>query len=239
MALIIKKYSDNGRTSVLSKALETAKTDKGNNQHFISDETLYSVESFLPEWVACVTVVNKFLSLREKEVREKNIATHQLETVVRDLWDVAKRRIRRRKEPAEVLSYYQLPLSGIVPKFLKEKELLAISAKVIEGDQQAVAAGYPAMANPDALELKEALDIAQKEISDVAPADREYDQAEEAVEKLREQADLLISDIVDELKFNLRRKDAASQRRIILSYGIEIDYTNGGSKDESVPLEDM
>ena len=55
---------------------------------------------------------------------------------------------------------------------------------------------------------------------------------------LRREADSLIEDVVDELKFNLRKRDGASQRRIIQSYGVEINYTSGtGPVDDDETIE--
>ncbi len=108
-----------------------------------------------------------------------------------------------------------------------------MAAKMVKGDEEAVLAGFDPIVNPSAAELQTALDAAKKELGEVAPVDRKYDEAEEEVAKLRPEADELIKDVIDELKFNLRKRDGSSQRRIIQSYGVEIRYTNG-----SVPEDD-
>jgi hypothetical protein len=176
--------------------------------------------------------VNQFLSVREKEIREKNVALGFLDLVMRDVWEVQKRRRKRLSLPAEVLTYYELPLSGLVPSSMKEKDMLAKATNMIQGDAEAVLAGYDPIVNPSAAELQVALDAAEKELGEVAPADRNYDKAEEEVANLRPEADSLVADVVDELKFNLRKRDGASQRRIIQSYGVEINYTNGAIPED-------
>lgn len=231
MATIKKQYSDNGRSHVLQTTVKTALSDAGNGEYYVSDETVQEINAILPDWTLKQSGVNQYLSVREKEIREKNEAMGFLEMVVRDVWGVEKRRQKRLGLPAEVLTYYQLPLSGIVPKALKEKDLLATAAKMVKGDEEAVLAGFEAIINPSAAELQEALDVAEKELSEVAPADRNYDKAEEAVSDLRPKADSLINDVVDELKFNLRKRDASSQRRIILTYGVEINYNTGSAPE--------
>ncbi len=45
--------------------------------------------------------------------------------------------------------------------------------------------------------------------------------------ELREQADDLIDDIAAELRFNLRKKDPASRRRIMRTYGVKYRYLKG------------
>lgn len=235
MATIKKRYSDNGRKHVLETTVSTAEKSGDN---YVSPETVQKVKTFLVAWLERLLQLNAFLSTREKEIREKNEAMDFLDMIMRDIWEVVKRRVRRQKLPAEVLTYYGLPLSGIVPNVGKEQDLLATAANMIKGDEKAVAAGYEAMINPSVAELKVALEAAKKELSEVAPADRNYDKAEEAVANLRPEADELIADVVDELKFNLRKRDAASQRRIISSYGIQIKYATGEEPaDDDEPIE--
>ncbi len=237
MATIKKLYSDNGRTHVLQTALKTAQVDTEKGENYVSKATTKSILAFLPIWEQNLLQVNQYLSIREKEIREKNTAITFLDTVIRDVWEVQKRRVNRLNLPAEVLTYYQLPLSGIVPKSSKEKDLLATAANIITGDAKAVEAGYSAIVNPSVAEVQTALDAAKKELAEVAPADRNYDIAEEGVSNLRPDADSLIADVVDELRFNLRKRDGGSQRRIIQSYGVEIKYASSevsSSNDEIV-----
>lgn len=234
MAVIKKRYSDNGRKHVLETTVSTAEKSGDN---YVSPETVQKIITFLTVWLEKLLQLNKYLSEREKEIREKNDALDFLDMIMRDVWEVVKRRVRRQKLPAEVLTYYGLPLSGIVPKIGKEKDLLATAANMIKGDEEAIAAGYEAMINPSAAELQVALDAAKKELSEVAPADRNYDKAEEAVADLRPEADSLIEDVIDELKLKLRKRDAASQRRIISSYGAEIEYNTGNGPVDDEPIE--
>lgn len=238
MPIIKTKYSDDGRSAVIRKSIESATSDQAQGISYLSDELLTNLQTIQPTWTEKVTALNSFLSAREKEVREKNDAVSYLETVLRDLWEVLKRRVKRLNQPVEVLTFYQLPLSGIVPNVKKEGEILALAAKVVEGDAKAVEAGYPAMTNPSVEELQQAITSATNEINDVAPADRQYDVAQEAVEELREPVDAYIKDIIDELKFNLRKRDDASKRRIMKSYGIEFVYSNGETEDDNLPLDD-
>lgn len=233
MATIKKQYSDNGRTHVLKTTVKTAQSDKEKGESYVSDLTIQAIVVFLPNWIPKLKRVSSFLSTREKEIREKNVALGFLDMVIRDVWEVQKRRVRRLGLSAEVLTYYQLPLSGLVPKIRKEKDLLAMAANMIKGDKDAVLAGYDPILNPSVAELQVAFDAAEKELGEVAPADRDYGAAEAEVSKLRPEANTLVADVVDELKFNLRKRDGASQRRIIQSYGVEINYSSG-----SEPIDD-
>lgn len=238
MATIKKQYSDNGRTHLLQTSVQTAQSDAENGANYVSAKTIQDTDVFLPDWKSKLSDVSTFLSVREKEIREKNEAIGFLDLVVRDVWEVQKRRKKRHKLPAEVLTYYQLPLSAIVPNIRRDKDLLGIAEKMIDGDKEAVLAGFETIANPSVEELKTALKAAEKEFKEVAPADRNFDQAEEAVADLRPEANRLIGDVIDELRFNLRKRDPASQRRIIQSYGVEIIYnTSGQAPDDDEIIE--
>jgi hypothetical protein len=109
--------------------------------------------------------------------------------------------------------------------------VLGTAVEVIAGDAEAVAAGYSAMVNPSIAELQVGLTAAQREADEVAPADRAYDEAQEAVAALRPQADELIQDVMDELRFHLRKRDAPSQRRIMRTYGVSFSYLPGEPAD--------
>ena len=125
----------------------------------------------------------------------------------------------------------QLPLSGDVPNPTTQEEWLALAAQVVQGDADAVAAGHPAMVNPSAARLQAVLAATMTEAEDVAMADRAYDEAQEAVAALRPRADELIEDVMAELRFNLRKKDPPSQRRIMRTYGARFRYLEGEPVD--------
>ena len=150
---------------------------------------------------------------------------------VRDFWEVARRRAQRLHQPAEVLTFYGLPLDGVSPTLTRPDEWLATAANVARGDVEAVAAGYPAMSNPSAVELTAVLATTRLEAEEANTADRTYDEAEEKLAVLRVQADQAIEDIMAELRFTLRRKDAPSQRRVMRSYGASYTYLEGEPLD--------
>jgi len=88
---------------------------------------------------------------------------------------------------------------------------------LVVGDAQAVAAGYPAMVNPSAADLNALVQAAQTEKDDVAIADREYDQAQEALAVLRVQADDFIGEVMAQLRYVLRRLDASRAVSFVLA----------------------
>jgi len=67
--------------------------------------------------------------------------------------------------------------------------------------------------------------------NDVAVADRDYDIAQEVVASSRTVAEDFIQEVMDELRFALRKKDASSQRRIMRSYGATYTFVEGEPED--------
>lgn len=224
--------SDLARQAFLETAARTGQEDIDAGNNYIAKSLVDDIGGFLPGFDTKVEAVTATLSGREKEVREKNEAVANLITYVHDLWEVLKRRVNRKKEPAEVLTFYQLPLDGTNPTPNSDKEWLTMAENVVDGDAKAVAAGHDAMANPSAEELNAVMVDTQKEVDEVAPADRQYDEAQEAIAALRPRADELIGEVMDELRFTLRKKDDPSQRRIMRTYGATFTFLPGEPQDE-------
>jgi hypothetical protein len=223
--------SDMNRLAFLKQAATTGTQDIAAGKSYISQETLDALNALAPGFESAHNDVSARLSARSEEVRQSNEALITLQTYVRDLWEVLRRRVIRLNQPAAVLQFYGLGLDGINPNPTTQAQWLATAVEVIAGDAEAVAAGYPAMTNPSAAELQTILTAAQQEADQVAPADRAYDEAQEAVAALRPQADELIQDVMDELRFNLRKRDAPSQRRIMRTYGASFSYLPGEPSD--------
>jgi hypothetical protein len=220
------------RLAFLKQAATTGAQDTAAGKSYISQETLDALNALAPGFEAAHNDVSARLSARSEEVRQSNEALDTLQTYVRDLWEVLRRRLIRLNQPAAVLQFYGLGLDGVNPTPTNQAQWLATAAEVVAGDAEAVAAGYPAMTNPSAAELQAVLTAAQQEADEVAPADRAHDEAQEAVADLRPQADELIQDVVDELRFNLRKRDAPSQRRIMRTYGASFSYLPGEPADQ-------
>ncbi|HEY3662449.1 MAG TPA: hypothetical protein VGL24_04785 [Chthoniobacterales bacterium] len=212
--------SDEARLSVLDKTATVAPGDIAATRPSITSATLAAVTPFLALFRPLYQAVASALSGREKEVREREAARVALDTYVRDFWEVLKRRAHRLKQPAEILAFYGLPLDGNIPDITTFAQLVNWADKIIQGETDAVAAGYPAMANPSAAEIVPILANARVQDADVPPADRTHDDTQAAVAAQRATADLLIEDIRADLLSSLRRLDAPSQRRVMRNYGL-------------------
>jgi hypothetical protein len=231
MPIYQKPTSDSARLAFLQEAKITAIADIAAGNPSISQATLDAITLFLPGFAEEIEAISITLTGREKEVRERNKAFATLETYLRDLWAGLVRRVHRQKEPAEVFTFYQLPLSGVMPQHLSKAEYLNIAKDVVRGDAHAVGAGYTPMSNPTVLELNAIIQSAEAEFDDVAVADRDYDIAQEVVASSRTVAEDFIQEVMDELRFALRKKDASSQRRIMRSYGATYTFVEGEPED--------
>lgn len=231
MASISKPRNDIRRLAVLRHSSSTGAHNHREDLFYISAQTLNEINRLLQIFDEAFVAMSAQYSERTREVAEAEAALDDLKACLRDFWEVLKRRVRRHKEPAGVLRFYNLPLDGEVPNPSSRDEWLELAALAIKGDAEAEEAGFATAVCPSAMELENYLNLARREISEVAPADQAYDRAQAAVASLREQVDELIDDIADELLFNLRKLDAASQRRVLRSYGFTFDYAPGEPVD--------
>lgn len=227
MPELIKPTSDESRLSFLKTTLNANQKDSETGISYLATETLTNLNGLITVFENVLLDETGKLASRSKEVREKNDSLVLLQTFMRDVWESVKRRVYRKGEPAEVLTYYELPLDGTVPKKINDDEIFSLAAEMIEGDKKAVDAGYAAVVNPSVQELEEVMIQAKKEAEDVSAADRVLDKAQEAIAPLRAQVDDLIIDIIADLEYGLRKKDPAGRRRIMRSYGVTYKYAAG------------
>ncbi|MGE4288407.1 MAG: hypothetical protein AB7E36_06945 [Salinivirgaceae bacterium] len=219
--------SDQDRLVLLQKIGATAAQDQSKGLNYLSEETLQKVNTQLPGLQTAYSALAAKFSHRSQEAAERDGALSQLEVYVRDAWDGIKRRVRRNKEPAQVLALYKLPLSGDIPKITNREAWVEMAKSIILGDAEAVNQGYPAMTSPTSTEIQAMVDNALLESNQAVAADREYDTAQAAMEPLRTSVGELFKDVYAELQFNLRKLDAPSQRRIIKTYGFRYYYQPG------------
>ncbi len=224
--------NDMARLEFFKHAVSTAGNDFDTGNCYVSRETFDNLTKFIPVFEKRINEINALLSKRSKEVHESSEAFSKMETCIRDMWEVLRRRVNREDQPAQVLTYYALTLDGLTPKPTTYDQWYTLAGKMVDGDAKAVADGYPPMQNPSAEDLKGALEKARADRDDISEADRAYDRAQEGVEEMRVKADELINDVMDDLRYFLRKMDKASQRRIMRSYGVVFRYFKGEPEDE-------
>jgi hypothetical protein len=227
--------SDADRTTALKKQIATAASDAEKNLTYVEPETTTAQTAFLPTWQPAYDVLDGFLQHRKDDVKNREAARLLLDTTLRDFFEVLRRRVHRRKEPASVLAFYTLPASGETPNLSGYDNLREIAGQVLKGDVAAAAAGHPAMANPDATELQAALTAADDLATAVPTSDRAYDLAQQAVAALRPRMDELIDDGIKDIRNRTRKLDGPGQRRILRTYGAQFVSLRGEAPEAEEP----
>ena len=215
----------------LKKSISTANKLPEGDKILIAPETILKAKGLSAQFKTQMGDIGTFSSQMQKETREKNSAMSVLQTYMRDIWAVKRRHIYRENLPLEVFAYYQLPQSGNSPDLTQEGQWIETATLMIEGEKGAIAAGYAPMSNPSIAELTGKLKIATKERADVSDADKQLDEAQEAVSELMPEAKKVIDRIHAELEFNLHDKEDASKRRIMRNYGVYYTYTKNEPRD--------
>ena len=224
--------SDLARTLVLEQALKTAQLDADSGRNYVNVPWVTNATTFVLDFGAKTRRLAELLSLRGREVAEKDAALAELEMFVRHFWNVLEMRIVRLKLPASLFQLYNLPQSGANPTETRAIFWIETGRELVKADGLAVEQGYTAMSNPSAAELQVVVAQAEKEFGDVPMADREIDLLQQQLADLRPQADKLIRALNAQLEAALYDLSDESLRRVKRSYGFEF-YTRPGEAVES------
>lgn len=235
--------SDFDRLAFMRRAVGRAAQPREGGTTHLSAETVAALTETLTRFQTTYDNLSTQLGARTREVQEKGAALAELEVYVRDFAEGLRRRVRRQRLSAQVFNLYGLPQDGSLPKGTTADDWIGWGLALVEGETKALAAGYAAMSNPSAAELRERLVVAQEEATQVGHADDVFDQAQLAVAALRPAVDALIEEIVEEVRFATRRQDAPSQRRVLRTYGARFGYLpdeprDPDDSDEAPPAEE-
>jgi hypothetical protein len=231
MPYYVPPTSDLNRLRFLQRTVTSATADILAGDQYLSSDTVAKVTALAAEFEVALNAISSTQRTRSNEALERTEALTELSAAVRDLWAVLRRRVRRLKQPVNVLLFYGLPIDGNTPNPTVLDDWIPLGQSTINGDAEAVAAGFPPMSNPSAAELQLLLDSATAEAGEADASDRVYDKAQATVSDLRVGVDKMINDIMAELRFRLRDEDNASQRRIMRTYGTTFKYLEGESTD--------
>ena len=162
-----------------------------------------------------------------RETGESQLAETDLETHIRDYIVTLARRTFRRKHSVAALDFHQINHNGDVPLISSREDRRTLARQLIAGDAAAIAAGYPAMQNPSAAELQQALTTATREAEEIIPADRELQALVEQIRTARPRATELVQEILDELRHSTRKLEPGTARDIMRSYGVTFEALEG------------
>ena len=134
-----------------------------------------------------------------------------------------------------VLDCHKLNHSAELPSLGTQEERRTVAQELIAGDAAAVAMGFPAMANPSAAEVQAKLTDAIRERGEVTPVDRDLQALLEKLRALRPQAQVVVDDLVDELRHSTRRLEPGTAREVMRSYGLTYETLPGEPADPVTP----
>lgn len=198
--------------------------DRASGLNYLEVDWLTRANAFFDTFQ---TKVRGFASLqhrRAKEIEERQTYITKLEIYIRDYLNGLKRMIYREGLPVSLLALFDLPESGKLPNATLVPDVLSWAEKIVKGDADMVAAGYPAMCNPTAAQISALLIQAKTEHAQISAADRALDVAQDEIEALRVQGYALARDAAQQLNFHLRNLSAPDRRRIMSRYGFRYQH---------------
>jgi hypothetical protein len=235
MPVFVPPSNDNARLGFLKATQNSDLKDKAEGRVFVYPETMENVTTFVPTFDERLSAETKSLSIRSKEVEEKNIAFEEMMTYTKDGVEVLRRMIYRKKLPVQTFQLYGLQLDGKTPVFGTQPEAFEFVEQFVKGDIESGKRGNPQISCPTVDEIKAVKDIAKKEYDDVVVADRAYAKVESDLSGLRLTADENIQEIMADLRRSLRKLEGPAQRRIMMSYGARFKFLPG--EPEELPPE--
>ncbi len=231
MPQIVYPRSDNGRIALIGKCFSTKKSLTKPEYQLLPPKLLPKIKELKDEYQAIQAEMTASYAELGIETNEKREVIADLNTTVRDFFEVLRRRKIRMKLPDEIFTLYGLSLNGRNPKLTQQSDLIATSYSIVIGDANAVAAGYAPMLNPSAKEVAALMEKAQTELGAVGSADHQYNKLQKRLQVLRKPANELIREISAQLRFALRNNSRSNQRRIMRQYGFEYRQTKAEFKE--------
>ncbi|MBN1669137.1 MAG: hypothetical protein JW862_18730 [Anaerolineales bacterium] len=223
------------RLAFLQRAAQTGNDDLLSGLNYLSEATVDTLNDQSNSFASAYQMIAARLGERMAVVDECEVRLKYLQTRLRDLWEMLRRRSRRDGEPVNVLGYYQLPGDGNKPKPGNRDAWISLAEAVIAGEAEAISAGFPPADLPTIAQVQVALTALRQSTADLQMADRALDLAQANIAALRPAADAAIAQVMDELRYNLRDMEPSSQRRVARTYGAEYSYRPDEVED---PVED-
>ena len=214
-----KPRGDQGRMTILERMRTKALQDEGEGITHLQPNRVAQITALLPQLTTAVSTFYAHDSARMKAVAAANTALEMLSQKSRAIWRAVKERTRSGGLPLAVRLYYGLPANGKQPAARGMNEWLTLAENIVQGEAQAVAAGYPALLEPTVADLQIALTAARTAVSQREAAKSAYETAANTLSDLRLTADELIADVMSDLRYVLRKETAAHRRDIMRSYG--------------------
>lgn len=234
----IRPKSDQARLAALETLKQKGVQDGQNGITYLHADTLAQIGPFTTDFAAAYTAVKTLDSTRMAAVLAANTAITSLTQLVRHVWSTVKWRKKLENQPASIYLFYGLPGSGRNPDIRSQAEWLVKADQIIQGEAEAIAAGYAPLAGPTIAELQVRATAARTAVSQRDAAKTAHDQAQRSLAALRQQADDLIAQAMGELRLALRQETPAHRREVMRGYGARF-MPQGGETAVAEPAEPL
>ncbi|MCB8983860.1 MAG: hypothetical protein H6659_08555 [Ardenticatenaceae bacterium] len=231
MSRYVKPFSDETRLRTLTMLYDKGLRDSQNNIAYLQADTLTQLGTLSAAFTAALTTSQTLQSERMQAVAAANTAVADLVQSMRRIWSAVKWRKKREDQPAAIFLYYQLPGNGCNPAIHRQADWLLTAQRMIQGEAEAVSAGYEPLVEPTMAELQTLLmaaTLATQKRDDLKTA---YESAHLALIDIRQQVDEGIGQSMDELRLALRQLPASSRRNVMRTYGAYFS-PQPGERDE-------
>lgn len=207
-----------------SKALDQARQANGNQApgvQVLSTETVTRLGTMVTSYNGRVTTVNNAKAAQTAHTPTKDAAVAEARMFARHFIMVFNLGVARGVYPAAHRSFYGLDVdSDATPDMIKEADVLHWCNAITTGDAARVTAGGAAMSNPTAAEVTATGTAAQTAINAQAALHLALNTAQEALDALNADADLLIKRIWNEVETYYSEEPAPSMRDKARQWGV-------------------
>jgi hypothetical protein len=231
MSRYIKPASNHACLTSLRRIAKKGTQDASEGITNLRPETLDQVTTFVPQFAAALNNANEAKSAQGVTTAAARTAIKLVSQCIRHIWVAVKRRTSHDGLPAAAQLHYGLAANGKSLQIGTQDAWLTQAERIIEGEEAAVAADYPALAAPTVAQLQIRLTAALDAVSQREAAKASYKIRAAALNSLRQQADRLIATAMHELRVSLRGETASSRRETMRSYGARFSQRTEASVD--------
>ncbi len=159
---LLPHYNDQSRAESLRR-ISAAPGLRAPKDHALAIRSVQRrARALYRPFIKALDAARKQYALRLLTIAGRNEVMSELDMHIRDFWDGLERRNRRHGFPKEAAAFYRIPCWAKRPQTRGMHERLEVVRTIIDGDEQAVAHGWPAMLSPSKEELQAVLNKALK-----------------------------------------------------------------------------
>lgn len=224
--------SDRARLKFLRRALATSQ----RNQEFgslVTPRLQNQMTSRIEAFDGLVDQVTAAYGARIRAVEEEDRQLFSLAEAISNFYTGIINRTQVMGHSREVLEQYRLPSDNGRPLLAEKRDALEVAQRILRGETQAVAMGYPATTLPAATDLQPLVDSAKAAGENVDDTNLTLSGIRIQMQAQRKIIDDLISEIAEYLRYSLRTEAAPTRRSIMRAFGFRFrgDGTSIGTGD--------